>query len=81
MSERLAISFLTQCSPRTVEVAYLMLARLKSLLVLDWRKRGDARARVRLAIEDTLDAGLPKAYSPALFKAKCAAVFEHLYEN
>jgi type I restriction enzyme R subunit len=53
----------------------------QELLVLDWRKRGDARARVRLAIEDTLDAGLPKAYSPALFKAKCAAVFEHLYEN
>jgi type I restriction enzyme R subunit len=63
------------------KVAHLMLERLKSLLVLDWRKRGDARARVRLAIEDTLDAGLPKAYSPTLFKAKCAAVFEHLYEN
>jgi type I restriction enzyme R subunit len=63
------------------KVAHSMLARLKSLLVLDWRKRGDARARVRLAIEDTLDVGLPKSYSPILFKAKCEAVFEHLYEN
>jgi type I restriction enzyme R subunit len=63
------------------KVAHLMLERLKSLLVLDWRKRGDARARVRLAIEDTLDAGLPKNYSRDLFQAKCTAVFEHLYEN
>jgi type I restriction enzyme R subunit len=63
------------------KVAHLMLERLKSLLVLDWRKRGDARARVRMAIEDALDAGLPKAYSRDFFQAKCTAVFEHLYEN
>jgi len=63
------------------KVARLMLERLKSLLVLDWRKRGDARARVRLAIEDALDGGLPHAYTAEMFKSKCAAVFEHLYEN
>ena len=63
------------------KVAHLMLERLKALLVLDWRKRGDARARVRLAIEDALDGGLPEAYTPELFKTKYAVVFEHLYEN
>jgi len=29
--------------------------------VLDWRKKSGARAQLQLAIEDTLDAGLPRA--------------------
>jgi type I restriction enzyme R subunit len=33
----------------------------------------------RLAIEDTLGAGLPRAYTPELFTEKCSAVFEHVY--
>jgi type I restriction enzyme R subunit len=45
------------------------------------RKRVDARARVRLAIEDILDEGLPCAYTPELYQGKCKAVFEHVYEN
>ncbi|MDI1336149.1 MAG: type I restriction endonuclease subunit R [Lacunisphaera sp.] len=63
------------------KVARLMLERVHGLLVLDWRQRGDARARVRLAIEDTLDTGLPPGYTKELYKGKCAALFEHLYEN
>jgi type I restriction enzyme, R subunit len=34
-----------------------------------------------LTIEDTLDAGLPRAYTPDLYQQKCSAVFEHVYEN
>ncbi len=34
-----------------------------------------------LAIEDTLDAGLPKAYTPELDKQKCTALFEHVCES
>ncbi len=63
------------------KVAKTLLERLEGLLVLDWRKRGDARARVKLAIEDTLDTGLPPGYTPELYQGKCAALFEHLYEN
>ena len=37
------------------KVARQLLERLQSLLVIDWRRRADARARVQLAIEDTLD--------------------------
>jgi type I restriction enzyme R subunit len=36
---------------------------------------------VRLAIEDALDDGLPRAYSKELYETKCAAVFEHVYES
>jgi type I restriction enzyme R subunit len=63
------------------KVAKQLLERLKELLVLDWRKRQAARARVADAIKDMLDTGLPRAYSPDLYKQKCSAVFEHFYES
>ena len=57
-----------------------MLARLKQLLVINWRQKSSARSQVKLAIEDLLDTGLPRAYSPELYQQKCSAVFEHFYE-
>jgi type I restriction enzyme, R subunit len=63
------------------KVAKQLLERLKDLLVLDWRKRQAARARVEDTIKDMLDAGLPGAYSPDLYKQKCSAMFEHFYES
>lgn len=63
------------------KVARGLLERLKQLLVIGWRQRVGARARVQLAIQDTLDEGLPRAYSKELYETKCAAVFEHVYES
>jgi type I restriction enzyme R subunit len=63
------------------KVAKQLLERLKELLVLDWRKRQGARARVDDAIKDILDTGLPRAYSTELYNQKCSAVFEHFYES
>lgn len=63
------------------KVARQVLARLNSLLALDWRRQTQARAKVRLAIEDTLDGGLPKPYTPELYQSKCSALFEHVYES
>jgi type I restriction enzyme R subunit len=63
------------------KVAKQLLARLKNLLVLGWRLKIGARAQVRLAIEDALDEGLPRAYSKELYQTKCTAVFEHVYES
>jgi type I restriction enzyme R subunit len=63
------------------KVAQQLLARLQALLALDWRKRSAARATIRLAIEDVLDDGLPKSYSKELYKTKCDALFEHVYES
>src|SRR5207248_2697617 len=59
------------------KVARQLLQRLKTALVLNWRKKAQARAQVRLAIEDSLDEGLPRSYSPELYQRKCSAVFEH----
>ncbi|MHC9541687.1 MAG: type I restriction endonuclease subunit R [Vulcanimicrobiota bacterium] len=58
-----------------------LLATLKSgKLVLDWRKRQQARAEVRVTIEKLLDQGLPRAYTPELFEQKTTAVFQHVYD-
>jgi len=63
------------------KVARELLARLKELLVINWRQKSTARSQLKLAIEDLLDTGLPRAYSPELYQQKCSAVFEHVYES
>ena len=62
------------------KVAKVLLARLKQLLVLNWRQKSSARSQVKLAIEDVLDTGLPRAYGKELYQQKCSALFEHLFE-
>ena len=62
-------------------VARELLSRLKAeKRVLDWRKRQQARADVRVFIEKLLDDGLPSAYTPELFEQKATAIFQHIYD-
>jgi len=61
-------------------VARNLLGRLKQLLVLNWRQKAAARSQVKLAIEDVLDLGLPRVFTPEVYRQKCAALFEHFYE-
>jgi type I restriction enzyme, R subunit len=63
------------------KVARDLLARLKDLLVLNWRGKASARSQIKLTIEDILDTGLPRVYTPDIYQQKCAAVFEHVYES
>jgi type I restriction enzyme, R subunit len=49
--------------------------------VLDWRKRQQYRAAVRLMIEDMLDEQLPADYNTDLYYQKCDDVYEHIYDN
>ena len=63
------------------KVARELLTKLKDLLVLNWRHKAAARSSLRLAIEDTLASGLLRAYAPEMYRAKCSAVFEHVYES
>ena len=63
------------------KVARQVLERLREILVLDWRQRVEARARVRRAIEETLDAGLPRAFTPDIYRRKVSAVFNHVFES
>jgi len=50
-------------------------------LVLDWRKRQQSRAAVRLTIEKVLEKQLPSIYTVAVYEQKCNAVYQHVYES
>jgi type I restriction enzyme R subunit len=62
------------------KVARQLLDKLHQLLVLGWRQKLQARARVRIEIEDILDQ-LPRAYAKDIYAEKCNTVFEHVYES
>lgn len=53
----------------------------KEKLVLDWRRKQQARADVLLTIETILDAKLPRSYTPELYEQKCVTVFQHIYDS
>lgn len=63
------------------KVAKSLLARLQELLVLNWRHKSAARSSLKMAIEDALDSGLPRAYTPDIYQQKCSAIFEHVYDS
>ena len=63
------------------KVARELLTKLKQVLVINWRQKSTARAQLKLAIEDTLETGLPQAYTKDFYKQKCSAVFEHVFES
>lgn len=49
-------------------------------LVLDWRKRQQSRAAVRVTVQEILDE-LPECYTPKIYDQKCEAVYQHIYES
>jgi type I restriction enzyme, R subunit len=62
------------------KIAKTLLIKLKEeKLVLDWRKRQQTRANVKLCIETTLDE-LPESYTAELYKQKCEQTYQHVYE-
>jgi type I restriction enzyme R subunit len=63
------------------KVARQLLARLHELLVLVGRQKLQARAKVRIEIENVLHEGLPRAYSKETYEEKCGALFEHVFES
>jgi type I restriction enzyme R subunit len=63
------------------KVAKDLLERLKSeRLVLDWRKKQQARAAVRQMIEQMLD-GLPPAYTPGIYEQVCERAYLHVHDS
>jgi type I restriction enzyme R subunit len=62
------------------KVAKTLLQKLNEVVVLDWRLKAQARAKIRLAIEDALDEGLPDPYTQEFYQRKVVALFEHVYE-
>jgi type I restriction enzyme R subunit len=62
-------------------VAKELLSTLKQeKLVLDWRRRQQSKAAVKVAIEEILDQ-LPESYSTDVYERKCEEVYQHVYES
>ena len=62
-------------------VAHELLETLRrEKLILDWRKKQQARAAVRLTIEEMLDR-LPEAFDKKLYEQKCDLVYQHVYKS
>ena len=64
------------------QVAHDLLTTLtEEKLVLDWRRRQQSRAAVRLAIEDILYERLPDTYTGELCDQKRDDIYHHVYTN
>lgn len=53
----------------------------KEKLVLDWRKRQQSRAAVRVCIEEILDRQLPDIYVPDIYRHKCEVIYQHVFDS
>jgi type I restriction enzyme, R subunit len=63
------------------KVAKELLDTLKQeKLVLDWRRRQQSKAAVKVAIKEILDQ-LPESYSTDVYERKCEEVYQHVYES
>ena len=60
--------------------AELLQTLKKERLVLDWRKKQQTRAAVRVCIEKTLDQ-LPRVFSGELYREKCELTYQHVYDS
>ncbi|WP_105035169.1 type I restriction endonuclease subunit R [Cryobacterium aureum] len=61
--------------------AELLGALKRERLVVDWRKRQQSRAAVRVEVESRLDRVLPTSFTADLYKEKCDAVYQHIFES
>ena len=52
----------------------------KEKLVIEWRKKQQAKAAVKVAIEEILE-GLPTCYTTELYQQKVNVIYEHVYES
>ena len=64
------------------KVVHSLLETLKrEKLVLDWRKKQQARANVYVTVRDMLHQGLPGVYTQELSRLKCKEVYQHIYDS
>ena len=63
------------------KVARELLTKLREeKLVLDWRKKQQTRAGVKVAIGEILDL-LPDVYNTDIYKSKCSEVYNFVYDS
>ena len=65
------------------KVSKEILEKLKNenKLVIDWRKKQQARADVKITIDDLLYDGLPKSYVTQEYQLRLDLVYRHVYDS
>ena len=65
------------------KVAKEILEKLKqeNKLVIDWRKKQQARAEVRVTIDDLLYSNLPQSYGTEEYQSRLDLVYRHVYDS
>jgi len=58
-----------------------LLEHIENALVLDWKKKEQAKADLRVAIRRVLDDELPEVYGREIFDEKREAIYEHIYAS
>jgi len=53
----------------------------EGMLVLDWRNKQETKSRVKVAIKQELDVGLPEVYDTDLFNRKWSSVYDYVWET
>ena len=62
-------------------VAKSLAEKLKAKLVIEWKKKQEAKSAVKTFIKDVLDEGLPEAYDRKIYNEKCEVIFQHIFET
>lgn len=62
------------------QIAKELTEKMKTILVLDWRKKQRTKARVKNMIEEVLDS-LPESFDDDLWPKTCNEVYLHIYEK
>lgn len=66
---------------KVLAVAKELSAKLKEKLVIEWKKKQEAKAAVKTCIKDVLDEGLPEVYDRALYSEKVEAIYQHVFDT
>ncbi len=66
---------------KNVSKELLQTLKDKRKLCIDWRKKQQTIAAVRVTIEKELDVGLPNSYDKQEFGEKCNIIFQHFFDN
>lgn len=64
------------------KVAKELLQKIKDKLVIHWKQKQEAKAALRVSIEETLDTGLPdRTYTRKVFSEKCESIYQHVFDS
>jgi type I restriction enzyme R subunit len=64
------------------KVAKDLLKKIQEKLVIHWKQKQEAKAALRVSIEETLDKGLPeRTYSRKVFSEKCEVIYQHVFDS